>query len=182
MNNKLEKIGKETIMAVWDSVLPFAWRGCGKARSNPVWMGHMLTENQSRHQLLNTSQKLIGWSNLHGYHCLYIPGGGGEEKGDHDIGTDLFFRQHSVESSTEKSGSLRRLNSLDKGTGSNSNCVAKPVGDKLIEIEKAETGSVSWWITSFSMFIALLYLCQLCVFINYFVWVLYCKKCNFVGI
>lgn len=61
----------------------------------------------------------------------------------HDIGTDLIFRQHSVESSTERSGSLRRLNSLDKGAGSNSNYVAKPVGDKLIEVEKAETGSVS---------------------------------------
>jgi hypothetical protein len=74
----------------------------------------------------------------------YQEEGGGERSScDHDIGTDLFFRQHSVESSTEKSHSLRRLNSLDKGAGSNSNHVAKPLGDKLIEVEKAETGSVS---------------------------------------
>jgi hypothetical protein len=32
---------------------------------------------------------------------------------------------------------------VDKGTGSNSNFVAKPSGDKLIEVEKAETGRVS---------------------------------------
>jgi hypothetical protein len=32
---------------------------------------------------------------------------------------------------------------LDKDTGSNSKFVAKPAGDKLIEAEKAETGSVS---------------------------------------
>jgi hypothetical protein len=62
---------------------------------------------------------------------------------DHDIGTVFCFRQHSVESSTEKSGSQRRLNSVDKGTGSNSNSVAKRSGDKLIEVEKAETGRVS---------------------------------------
>ncbi|PNF24808.1 hypothetical protein B7P43_G15136 [Cryptotermes secundus] len=62
--------------------------------------------------------------------------------------SESLHRQHSVESSTEKSGSLRRLNSLDKGTGSNSNCVAKPVGDKLIEVEKAETGSVKWRVYS----------------------------------
>jgi hypothetical protein len=32
---------------------------------------------------------------------------------------------------------------VDKGSGSNSNFVPKPGGDKLIEVEKAETGSVS---------------------------------------
>jgi hypothetical protein len=32
---------------------------------------------------------------------------------------------------------------LDKGAGSISNNVAKSHGDKLIEVEKAETGSVS---------------------------------------
>jgi hypothetical protein len=32
---------------------------------------------------------------------------------------------------------------VDKDTASNSNVIAKPSGEKLIEAEKAETGSVS---------------------------------------
>lgn len=51
-------------------------------------------------------------------------------------------RQRSVESNTERSSSLRRLNSMDKDTVPNS--VTKPSGDKLIEVERAETGRVKW--------------------------------------
>jgi hypothetical protein len=57
------------------------------------------------------------------------------------IDIDLYCRQQSVESSTERSGSLRRRISTDKDTVPNS--VTKPSGDKLIEAEKAETGKVS---------------------------------------
>ncbi|XP_069695544.1 multidrug resistance-associated protein 1 isoform X5 [Periplaneta americana] len=57
-------------------------------------------------------------------------------------------RQYSIESNTEKSGSLRRLNSIDKESGSKTNFIAKPGGDKLIEAEKAETGSVKWRVYS----------------------------------
>ncbi|XP_021917145.1 multidrug resistance-associated protein 1 isoform X2 [Zootermopsis nevadensis] len=63
--------------------------------------------------------------------------------------TGSLNRQHSVESSTERGGSRHRLNSLDKDTGSNSKFVAKPNGDKLIEAEKTETGSVKWHVYTY---------------------------------
>ncbi|XP_049764041.1 multidrug resistance-associated protein 1 isoform X1 [Schistocerca cancellata] len=55
------------------------------------------------------------------------------------------YRQNSIESSTEKSNSLKRANSVEKN-----NVLVKSVqpGEKLIEIEKAETGSVKWAVYS----------------------------------
>jgi len=64
----------------------------------------------------------------------------------HLVNIDLYYRQQSVESSTERSGSLHRRTSMDKDTVPNS--VTKPSGDKLIEAERAETGKVSWWSVS----------------------------------
>ncbi|KDR24195.1 Multidrug resistance-associated protein 1, partial [Zootermopsis nevadensis] len=57
--------------------------------------------------------------------------------------------ENTIESSTERGGSRHRLNSLDKDTGSNSKFVAKPNGDKLIEAEKTETGSVKWHVYTY---------------------------------
>ena len=78
------------------------------------------------------------------------------------VNVHFIFRQNSVESNTEKSGSLRRLNSIDKESGNmksnaTANNIAKPTGDKLIEAEKAETGRVSVFLISCKIFIDDLY-------------------------